>query len=137
MARPTKYTPETTDEIVAGIMYGLTDKDAALAAGVSEKSLERWRKRYGDFDDRLTRARAQRTRRWLRRLYELADERDVRAIESLLDRCAPEYRKRSQIDAKVTLHDLAERLAPLVETSRDELLAEAERIAAGAWEKDR
>jgi hypothetical protein len=98
MARPTKFTDEIADEIVGGIVVGLTDKDAALAAGICEKTLERWRKRYAGFDDRIMRARVQRTRGWLQGIRKIATEdRDLRAYESLLDRCAPDYRKSTTV----------------------------------------
>ena len=134
MARPTKYTPETADEIVAGIAVGLTDKDAALAAGICEKTLERWRKRFVDFDDRLTRARALRTRGWLQGVRRLATEqRDLRAYESLLDRCAPEYRKAAGVDVThrgtVTHHHRD--LSAFTDEQIAKLAAVAEEVKAG------
>jgi Transposase len=94
MARPSKYTAERAAAVVAGVAAGLTDKDAALAAGIGESTLARWRARFGGFDDRLARARAERTAGWLERIAELAGQtRDWRAYAELLDRCAPEYRK--------------------------------------------
>lgn len=42
--RPSKLTPETQRKIVAAVKDGTPFKYAALAAGVSRKSLERWMK---------------------------------------------------------------------------------------------
>jgi hypothetical protein len=97
MPRRSKYTPELADLIVQAVAEGLTYKDAALIAGIDEDTLQRWIKRYADFAARLTRAKAERSRRWLEKLRELADaQRDWRAYADLLDRCAPEYRKTTQ-----------------------------------------
>ncbi len=92
MARPTKYTDEIVNEIVGGVAVGLTDKDAALAAGISENTLHVWRRRYRDFDSRLMRARKQRSRLMLRRIHE-AGKTDWKAAAELLDRTDREYRK--------------------------------------------
>ncbi len=92
MARPTKYTDEIVNEIIGGVAVGMTDKDAALAAGITEQTLSRWRKRYVDFDNRLMRARKQRSRLLLRRIH-TASERDWKAAAELLDRTDREYRK--------------------------------------------
>ena len=43
--RPTKLTPAVASRIVDGIALGLSYKDAAMAGGVHEKTLELWRKR--------------------------------------------------------------------------------------------
>ncbi len=65
MARPTLYTEERVNEIIVSLSAGCTDKDAALASGISEATFERWEKRYADFAGRVTRAKAQRSRGWL------------------------------------------------------------------------
>jgi hypothetical protein len=97
MPRRSKYTPELADLIVNAVRDGLTYRDAALVAGVSEDALQYWFKRYPDFSERIARARAERSRLWLEKLRTLADQqRDWRAYADLLDRCAPEYRKRNQ-----------------------------------------
>lgn len=100
MARPTKYTSETAEEIIAGIAVGLTNKDAALAAGISEDTFIRWNNRYADFANRVTRAKSQRSRTWLKMLRDNAAKGDTKAIAELLDRCAPDYRKTVEHDHK-------------------------------------
>jgi hypothetical protein len=93
MPRPTKYTPDLASVIVAAISAGLTDTEAAAVAGVDRVTLLRWRKRNADFAARIARAKAERTRLWLRRIRDLGEaQRDWRAYAALLDRCAPEYR---------------------------------------------
>ena len=43
--RPTKLTPAVASRIVDGIALGLSYKDAAMAGGVHEDTLDSWRKR--------------------------------------------------------------------------------------------
>ncbi len=98
--RKLSYSGELADEIVAGIAVGLTDKDAAGAAGISEDTFGRWMKGQrgapADLADRVTMARPQRARRWLGTLSALAADGDVKALTELLDRCEPHYRKRTE-----------------------------------------
>ena len=97
MARRTRYTPELASRIVEAVSTGLTYKDAALVAGIHETTLQRWIRRYAHFATQLERARAERTQLWLAKI-EAAGERDWRAYAELLDRCAPEYRKKSLVE---------------------------------------
>ncbi len=140
MARPTKYTDEIVNEIVGGVAVGLTDKDAALAAGISENTLHVWRRRYRDFDSRLMRARKQRSRLMLRRIHE-AGKTDWKAAAELLDRTDREYRKTPleitgkdggpiQHETTVTIRDLATRAAEDEGLDPDLVVAEAERWLA-------
>jgi hypothetical protein len=133
--RPTKYTNGLAEEIVAGISDGLTDKDAALAAGVSEDTFGRWMKGLrgapADLADRIARARVRRSRRWLGRLSSLADAGDVRAISELLDRCAgPDYRKTQHVEQRISLdvRQAAERAAAELGVPVDVVLAETYRM---------
>lgn len=119
MARPSKYTPDRAEEIIASLKIGLTDRDAALASGISEATFARWRERYRDFDDRVTRAKAERARTWLLMLRQNAQKGDTKAITELLDRCAPEYRKTVNLNHSgvVTFADLASIAAADAESS--------------------
>ena len=97
------YTDALAEEIIAGIATGLTDKDAAAAAGISEDTFNRWMKGQrgapANLADRVMRTRRQRARLWLGEIRKIAsDTRDWRAYAELLDRCAPEYRKTQNID---------------------------------------
>jgi AraC-like DNA-binding protein len=42
--RPTKRTPEITDQICEAISYGLTDEEVAALAGIDDSTLTRWKK---------------------------------------------------------------------------------------------
>lgn len=131
MARRSKYTPEIVNEIVASLKLGLTDTDAALASGISWDTFDAWQKRYPDFSERVTRARAERSRTWLALLRKNAELGDTRAIEALLDRCAPNYRKTSDVnvnhggtishrDLSAFTDDEIEKLAAVAERAKAE-----------------
>ncbi len=100
MARPTLYTEERVNEIIVSLSAGCTDKDAALASGISESTFAKWQTRYSGFSDRVTRAKAQRARGWLLLLRQNAVAGDTKAITELLDRCAPDYRKTNDVNVK-------------------------------------
>jgi len=127
--RRTKYTPERVDEIIASLKIGLTDRDAALASGISWDTFDAWQKRYPDFSDRVTRAKAERARTWLLMLRQNAQKGDTKAITELLDRCAPEYRKSSDLNVThtgVVTHNLRD-LTQFTDEDIETLAAVAER----------
>lgn len=61
MARPgpdTKYTPETVKKIVEALAAGNTRGASSAYGGISQKTLERWMKRYVEFDEAIKDAEA-------------------------------------------------------------------------------
>lgn len=138
--RRTKYTPELANEIVAGIAIGLTDRDAAIAAGISEDTFGRWmnaqRGAPADLADRVTRARTQRSRLWLGGIRRAADSGDWKAYAELLDRCAPDYRKTQKHELSgadggpILLQQVAQELAIDFDLDPDELAHEVEAYLA-------
>ena len=58
MARPTKYTPETSTSLLAAIEDGATFEQAAAAAGIHRDTLTEWRKRFPAFSVDLEKAEA-------------------------------------------------------------------------------
>lgn len=134
MARPTKYTPETVDALLAGIRKGLTTKDAALLAGITDDTVANWQRRYSDFSDRLARAHAERAQTWLGAIAAIgAQTKDWRAIAELLDRCAPEYRKTAGVDVKHsgTVSHNHRDLSAFTDEQIAKLAAVAEEVRAG------
>lgn len=98
--RKTKYNPAIVEEIIGSLMLGLTDNDAAVASGISWDTFDRWQKQHADFAERVTRAKAQRSRTWLMWMRDKAKAGDVKAIESLLDRCTTDYRKTTDMNLR-------------------------------------
>ncbi|MDP9355362.1 MAG: hypothetical protein M3R02_08795 [Chloroflexota bacterium] len=140
------YTDELAMEVLHGLAVGMKAADAHAAAGVSDDTVERWRRGKSgapaEFAERYKAARLRAVRGRLRRLVQLAEEGDVRAIESWLDRCAPDYRKTTnheisgpgggpiQHETTVTIRDLATRAAEDEGLDADLVVAEAERWLA-------
>lgn len=87
--RPTKYTEDKADAIVAAVRAGATLRLAAASAGISLDTLARWRKRFAAFADRLTEAEGKAAVRPLALIAEAA-KRDWRAAAWLLERRFPE-----------------------------------------------
>jgi hypothetical protein len=83
--------------IVKAIGSGLTNKDAALVAGIDRGTIDDWCEKYPAFSSRLAQAHADRAAAWLEGIAAAAPK-DWRAYEALLDRCAPEYRKTTTVD---------------------------------------
>lgn len=129
MARRSKYNPERVEMILSGIRDGLTNKDAALVAGIDEDTLINWQNRYSDFADRVAGARAERSRAWLDGIAAAAPK-DWRAYAELLDRCAPAYRKTQRIEQTITLdvRKAAEKVAAELGVPVDVVIAEAYRM---------
>ena len=132
--RPTKYSDTTAEIVLQALRAGLTKKDAALVAGVHPDTIDNWAKRNSDFSAKLARAEANRAGQWLSRIEELAAQtRDWRAYESLLDRCAPEYRKAAGVDVThrgtVTHHHRD--LSAFTDEQIAKLAAVAEEVKAG------
>lgn len=134
--RKSKYTPERVEMILDGVRDGLTHKHAALVAGIDEDTLINWRSRYSDFADRLAQAHADRARKWLDGIAAAAPN-DWRAYESLIDRCAPDYRKAQRIehsgpDGDPIRHEHTHRdLSAFTDDEIDALAAMAERRKTG------
>jgi len=101
--RPTLYTPETVDKLLANLADGLTIKQACLACSISESTLSDWRERYADLEARLTEAREQARRKALANIKAAGDNGDWRASEAFLRMSfAADYRKDASINISAT-----------------------------------
>ena len=141
------YDAQLANDVLGGLEIGLTAEDAIAATGVSRSTVERWRKGLSgapdEFGELYARARLVGVRRRVRRLAQLADEGDVRAIEAWLDRCAPDYRKTEKHDhthdhtgtvrhEHAALAAAARKVAEEEGLDYDEVQAEADAIVSGA-----
>lgn len=98
MARPSKFTPETVNALLAGVRAGLPFRLAAEAAGISETTFHEWQSGKlprgadkmlkAEFSDQLTRAKGESARR-LTALISSAATDDWRAAAWLLERRFP------------------------------------------------
>jgi hypothetical protein len=55
--RPTKYSPETVDRLLAGLADGLSYKSACITAGIGVSTLADWREKYPELEVRMEEAR--------------------------------------------------------------------------------
>ena len=130
VGRPTKRTPEREAIILDALAAGNTRRAAAAAAGVDERTVERWQARSVGFADAL-RAREAQSEVRLVAMIARAAETDWRAAAHLLACRFPEsWSQRARVDVQIIRHQ-AERIAADLGLSADELIAEAERIVAG------
>ena len=130
MARPTKYTPEVVEAILDALRAGNTRRASVAAAGVSEDSFARWLAAYADFADAVRKAEAEAEQRFVRRI-----ERAVEAGTWQAAAWGLERRRRDdwgRFDRlEVNTRREAERLAQEQGLDAGELIALAERLAAG------
>ena len=66
--RPTKITPKAIKQIAEAFLYGFTDEETALLAGMSEKTIRR--ARLGQFCPEIKRAEQARKNLYIRRITE-------------------------------------------------------------------
>lgn len=53
MARPTKYSPEITEQLISYLKEGFTVRDACYGVGISEDTVCRWRHSHPDFAEQV------------------------------------------------------------------------------------
>lgn len=145
MPRPPKFTPATVATLLDAIRIGASYESACRAAGIGASTLDDWRHgrfpRQADaalkagFPDALTRAQGESDLANLAAIRTAASAGDWRAAAWGLERRHPaEYGKRDTLNVALDIRHLAERLAKEAGLDADELLADAERIAQGAWD---
>jgi hypothetical protein len=132
--RKTKYTPETVTKIVNALSVGAYQKDACAVAGISDDTFANWCKRYSDFSDRVSRARAEGWIADLAVIRRAAIDGDWRAAGDHLDRTGAPYRKAAdtQINLTIDVRRIAERVASEYGLDPADVIAEAESIISGS-----
>ena len=93
--RPTKYSPETVDRLLAGLADGLPIKSACITAGIGVSTLSDWREKYPELEVRMEEAREVARLKMLQRIKRAA-EHDWRAAAEWLRLTFPQdYRRAS------------------------------------------
>jgi hypothetical protein len=91
--RPSKYSPETVDRLLAGLADGLSYKSACITAGIGVSTLADWREKYPELEVRMEEAREVARLKMLQRIKR-ASENDWRAAAEWLKLTFPsDYRR--------------------------------------------
>lgn len=131
MGRPTKRTPEREQRLLSALRDGNTRQASCAYAGISEHTLARWLERYGDFAEAVKKGEAAAEMRHVATIALAAHDGVWTASAWWLER--RRNQQWGKIDrVEVTVRQQAERLAAELGLDAAELLAEAERIVAGA-----
>lgn len=85
-----KYTPEVVEAICVSIRDGCTQKDAALAAGISEETFYEWIKSKPEFSESLKKADGEMVRSAVGCIRKAAESGQWTAAAWLLERRHPQ-----------------------------------------------
>jgi DNA-binding XRE family transcriptional regulator len=125
-------SPELEAAVLAGIEAGLTQTDAAQAAGIHRITLYRWKTEDEDFADRLAMAESTAKQTLTAVIVAAAQARlpqSWNAAAWLLERRWPDqYGPKARMEISVDVRQEAERLAAEHGLSVDDVLAEADTI---------
>jgi hypothetical protein len=81
--RPSKYTPETVEKLLAALRDELSQKQGCLACGISESTFYERRREHPELEGKLNEAREQ-ARQTALKAIKTAGERDWKAHEAWL-----------------------------------------------------
>lgn len=131
MGRPSKYSKALADAICQALRMGNTRTAAYAYAGIDQNTFHRWMARFAPFREAVAKAEADAEVFCVAKIRQSINDGNTQDGKWWLER------RRNQdwgrIDrVEVTLRREAERLADAYGLDADELLREAERIAAGA-----
>src|SRR4029453_7794754 len=102
--RPTKYSPETGDRLLAGLADGLSYKSACITAGIGVSTLSDWREKYPELEVRMEEAREVARQKMLQRIKR-ASENDWRAAVAWLKLSFPNDYRRDTSAGNTTTHN--------------------------------
>lgn len=136
--RPSKLTPATQQRIVTAIAAGNTREMAAAYAGIHRATLFAWiaagekasRGRFRDFSDALKKAEAQAVVTSVAIIRRAASESWQAAAWWLERRYPDEWGRKDRVTLEHLLSQEVERMAGELGLSKEDILADAERILA-------
>jgi hypothetical protein len=101
VGRPTKYNEETITRLCAALADGMPIKAACVVAGIGVTTLNEWRDKYPELEERISRARESYREKALQTIKKAITNDDWRAAVAALKLAFPEYRDRAQVDVQV------------------------------------
>lgn len=91
--RPTKYSDETIGRICEALAGGMPIKASCIAAGIGVTTLNEWRDKYPEIEERMSRARERFREKAPQTIKKAIDNDDWRAAVAALKLVFPEYRE--------------------------------------------
>jgi hypothetical protein len=101
VGRPTKYGEETIARLCEALADGMPIKSACIVAGIGVTTLNDWREKYPEIEEKMSQARERYREKALRTIKRAIDAHDWRAAVAALKLAFPEYRDRAQVDVQV------------------------------------
>jgi len=101
VGRPTKYSEETIVRLCEALADGMPIKAACVVAGIGVTTLNEWRDKYPELEERIRRARESYREKALQTIKKAITNDDWRAAVAALKLAFPEYRDRAQVDVQV------------------------------------
>jgi hypothetical protein len=98
VGRPTKYNEKTMQRFYEALADGLPIKGACLKAGVGVTTMNEWRERYSEIDEKAEQARERYREKGLQTINNAIKNNDWRAALAALKMIFPEYRESTKID---------------------------------------
>jgi len=132
--RPTKYSPETVERLLAGLTDGLPIKSACIIAGIGVSTPSDWREKYPELEERMAEAREKARLKMLQRIKRAAED-DWRAAAEWLRLTFPaDYRMGS--NTSVEVNTAVQTGVVITEEKRQALIAQRERILKATAAKE-
>jgi hypothetical protein len=101
VGRPTKYGEETIARLCEALADGMPIKSACIVAGIGVTTLNDWRDKYPEIEERMSQARERYREKALQTIKKAINNNDWRAAVAALKLAFPEYRDRAQVDVQV------------------------------------
>jgi hypothetical protein len=101
VGRPTKYSEETIARLCEALADGMPIKAACVIAGIGVTTLNEWRDKYPEIEERMSQARERYREKALQTIKKAIANDDWRAAVAALKLAFPEYRDRAQVDVQV------------------------------------
>ena len=98
VGRPTKYNEETIARLCEALADGMPIKAACVVAGIGVTTLNEWRDKYPEIEERMSQARELYREKALQTIKRAIDAHDWRAAVAALKLSFPEYRESTKID---------------------------------------
>ena len=101
VGRPTKYNEKTIARLCEALADGMPIKAACVVAGIGVTTLNAWRDKYSEIEERMNQARESYREKALQTIKKAITNDDWRAAVAALKLAFPEYRDRAQVDVQV------------------------------------